>query len=133
MSDFQVTSGPLKLRVTGLRRTVRDLKKAGADSQDLSELMHKLGSIVVEGAQVKRVTNSLADTLRAGRGKTKAVVRMGTRRVPYAGVYNYGWPERNIEPAAVPLEETVRANMPEILESLEAGVQEILTRATSTR
>lgn len=126
MSDFQVTSGDIRLRVNGLSKVARDLKKAGADMQSMSDLMHRIGNIVVGGAQIPQLTGTLAETLRAGRGKTKAVVRLGGARARYAGVRNYGWPARNIEPMQPSLEDTVAAYRPEILSALDAGLTDIL-------
>ena len=84
------------LRVEGLSRLLRKLKAAGIDSSDLSATMHAIGQAVVNNAAVPVRTGRLKATLRAGRGKTKAVVRVGGARAPYAGVIEYGWSARGI-------------------------------------
>jgi hypothetical protein len=84
------------IRVEGLSKLVRQLNKAGADSSDLKDTMHAIGQAVVNSAAVPVRTGRLKATLRAGKGKTKAVVRMGGARAPYAGVIEYGWAARGI-------------------------------------
>lgn len=128
MSDFEITNGPVRIRVQGLSRTVRKLEKAGADSGEMRELMHRTGQIVVSNQGLPQLSGKLATTVRAGRGKTKAVVRAGGRGVPYAGVINYGWPARGIAPAATPLQATVQQQTPVILETIDDGINEILRK-----
>ena len=86
------------LEIKGIRATSRALKKSGADMQQMNKLMHAIGMIVVENARPRAPHNTgrLAATIRAGRGRTKAVVSAGKKRVPYAGVIHYGWPKRGI-------------------------------------
>ena len=127
MSDFEVTNGPSRIRVTGLRRTLRALERAGADAQDMRELMHSIGNIVVQAANVPSLTNRLAGTVRAGRGKTKAVVRAGGARAPYAGVIHYGWPARNIAPQPF-LSQALQSERSDIFAALEQGIEEITRR-----
>jgi len=84
------------IHVQGLSRLNRLLAKAGADAQDMKDLMHAIGMAVIQVASPPVRTGRLKDTLRAGRGKTKAVVRVGGARAPYAGVQEYGWSARGI-------------------------------------
>lgn len=128
MSDaFEIVNGPVRVKVVGLRKTVRALEKAGADTQDMRELMHSIGNIVVKGANPPQLTGRLGNTIRAGRGKTKAVVRAGGARAPYAGVIEYGWPARNIE-ATHYLTESLQNNRAEALDALDSGIGEILRK-----
>lgn len=89
----------IKIEVRGLTETLRRLSKAGADAEDMRELMHSTGEIVAGAARrhIPYRSGALASSVRAGRGKTKAVIRAGGARVPYAGVQHYGWPARNID------------------------------------
>lgn len=84
------------IRVEGLSRLSRRLSKAGADAGNLRDVMTAIGQAVVGAANVPVRTGRLKATLRAGKGKTKAVVRMGGARAPYAGVIEYGWRARGI-------------------------------------
>lgn len=88
------------LKTQGLARASRALAKAGDYAEDQRDLMHRIGNLVV--GEAKRLapvrSGDMRDAIRAGRGKTKAVVRAGFRRVPYAPVIHYGWADHNIEP-----------------------------------
>ncbi|MCD5345051.1 hypothetical protein [Agromyces sp. S2-1-8] len=123
----EIVNGDVRLRVTGLGRTMRQLQRAGADAQDMKDLMHKVGMLIVDAANPPELTGRLASTLRAGRGKTKSVVRAGGARAPYAGVRHYGWPARNI--VADPfLDEARERRRGAVLAALDAGIGEILTK-----
>jgi hypothetical protein len=125
--SFEIVNGPVRLRVTGLRRTVRSLEQAGAATQDMRDLMHELGMIVVSRARIPVLTGATEQTVRAGRGKTKAVVRAGKKSVPYVGVIHYGWPAHNIEPQPY-LVDALRASRGEVLDRLDSGIGEILRK-----
>lgn len=129
MADtIEYVEGGVRIRVEGLRKTIRDLTKAGADAQDMRDLMHELGGMVVDGASVPSgVTGQLSQTLRAGRGKTKAVVRAGGARAPYAGVIHYGHPTRNIAPQPF-LTNALRARRSQIYAALERGIGDLLAK-----
>lgn len=128
MLDGEFGTGTARVRVKGLSKTVRALERAGADSTDMRELMHELGMIVVREADAPVLTGRLASTIRAGRGKTKAVVRAGGARAPYAGVRHYGWPARNITGDPF-LTAALQARRSDVLDALDQGLDEILRRA----
>lgn len=88
------------LKTEGLAKASRALARAGDYAEDQRDLMHAIGQVVVDEAKalVPVRSGALRDAIRAGRGKTKAVVRAGFRRVPYAPVIHYGWADHNIEP-----------------------------------
>lgn len=118
-------------RVDGLNRAIRAATKAGADSENMRDLMHSIGEIVAgRGRSLAPArTGALRGTIRAGRGKTKAVVRTGyeSKRLPYAGVIHYGWPAHNIAPhpfMTAAIEQTRGA----VITRLETGLGEILDR-----
>lgn len=125
--DFTIASGDMKMRVEGLGKTMRALTKAGADAEDMKNLMHALGMIVVRTAKPRTpiLDGALQDTIRAGRGKTKAVVRAGGAKTPYAGVIHYGWPARNIAPAPF-LTEALAASRGAIFSGLDKGLDDLL-------
>lgn len=113
--------------VRGLARTNRALTQAGADSTDMKQLMFDIGMIVVRAAQPPVLTGRTQASIRAGRGKTKAVVRSGGARVPYAGVVHYGWPARNIEPQPYLLN-ALQEKRGDVFEKLENGIDDILRK-----
>jgi hypothetical protein len=43
-----------------------------------------------------KVSGALAGSVRGSQAKTRAIVRAGGARVPYAGPIHWGWPRRNI-------------------------------------
>lgn len=126
--DFTQTEGDVTVRVEGLSKTVRAASKAGADSTDMKELMHSIGMLVVRAATPPVVTGKLSGTVRAGRGKTKAVIRAGGAKAPYAGVIEYGWPKRGIA-ARHYLNEALNRERGNALEALNEGLDEILKKA----
>lgn len=127
--DGTTTSGPLSVRVKGLSRTLRDLEKAGASATDLRDAMQRIGNLVVMEAapRAPRDSGRMASTLRAGRAKTKAVVRMGGARAPYAGVIEYGWPKRNIT-ARPSLSTALDARRAQILTVLVDEIDQLLSK-----
>ncbi|MDU5380539.1 HK97 gp10 family phage protein [Cutibacterium avidum] len=122
-----MTSGDTTIRVTGLRSTLRDLQRAGADAEDMKTLMHQLGSIVATAAQplARHHTGAMASSIRPGRGKTKAVIRAGGARVPYAGVQHYGWPRHHISPNPF-LVDAINATRPRVLAQLDKGLVDLI-------
>lgn len=128
MADvIDIGSGEGRVRIEGLGKTMRALSKAGADTQDMKQLMFEIGMIVVRAANPPSITGALESTMRAGRGKTKAVVRAGGRKVPYAGVIHYGWPAHSIE-AQPFLTNALQAQRNSVLNALDGGIGEILRK-----
>ncbi len=129
--DFDIKHGDVNLRVKGLGATLRNMSKAGADAEDMKDLMQTLGQVVISAARPPHQDGTLAGTLRAGRGKTKAVVRAGGARAPYAGVIHYGWPKHNITPQPFLLV-AIRDTTPQILAGLDKGLGELLRKNNLT-
>lgn len=116
-----------QIRIEGLRATLRALQSSGADMSAMPDVMHALGMLVADTARprVPRLSGRMVGTLRAGRGKTKAVIRMGGARVPYAGVIHYGWPARGIRAQPVLAQAHAEA-MPRVLAHLDDALTDIL-------
>lgn len=120
------------VRIEGLRELNARLRAAGDDSQDMPDLMQRIGNIVIENARVPADSGELRGTLRAGRGRTKAVVRAGyARRGAHAGVVHYGDPHRNHR-AQPFLVDALRRTQPRIVSELSDGINEILHRHNLT-
>lgn len=117
-----------EVRVEGLNKLVRSLSKAGVDADDQKALMHQIGSIVADAANPPTISGDLARTIRAGKGKTKAVVRAGSAKVRYAGPIHYGWPARNIK-AQPFLTDALSARQNAIIRALENGIDDLLTKS----
>lgn len=123
----EIVAGDVRLRIEGLNRVIRQLSKAGADAQSMRDLMHDIGMLVVNDAHPPVRSGTLAGTMRAGKGKTKAVARAGGARIPYAGVIHYGWPARNIRPQPF-LTEALQRQRGAVFNKLEDGLQELIEK-----
>ena len=121
--------GGTVMRNEGFNKTVRALNRAGAETQDMKDLMHSLGSLVVKTARplTPHKTGRLSGSIRAGRGKTKAVVTAGRKSIPYAGVIHYGWPAHHIKPSMF-LVKALEVKNEEIVRNLIKGIGEICTK-----
>jgi hypothetical protein len=114
--------------VEGLREVLKKLRDAGDDLEDMRDLNHRLGNIVIANARVPRKSGELGATLRAGRGKTKAVVRAGyARRGAHAGVVHYGNPHRGTR-AQPFLTDALKRVQPLIMAELTKGIDLILRK-----
>lgn len=121
--------GGAVMRIEGFNKTMRALNRAGAETQDMKTLMHTLGSLVVKTARplTPHKTGRLTSSIRAGRGKTKAVVTAGRKSIPYAGVQHYGWPAHHIK-STMFLVKALEAKNEEIVRTLVKGIGEICTK-----
>lgn len=131
MADvIEFGDGTTHFRIEGLGKTMRALSQAGADAEDMRDAMFRLGGIVVQAARPRAPfeTGRLSSTIRAGRGKTKAVVRAGGARTPYAGVIHYGWPARNIEPQPF-LVDALNATRGRIFDALDDELSALLKKS----
>lgn len=128
--DIRQTYGGVTVTAKGLRSASRALSKAGDYAEDQKDLMHEIGMIVVNEA--KRIaparTGTLRESIRAGKGKTKAVVRAGFKRVPYAPVIHYGWPDRNI-PAQPYMYQALATTRNEVMARYDRGMEALLFKA----
>lgn len=116
------------IRIEGLQEVLKALRAAGDDLQDMSALNHRLGNIVIANARVPRDSGEVAGTLRAGKGKTKAVVRAGyASRGRYAGVLHYGDPHRGHRPQPF-LTDALRRSQATVLAELTKGIDAMLTK-----
>lgn len=119
----------MRIEVRNLTKILRALSKSGADAQSMKDLMHSTGMIIVEGARglTPARSGALRASLRAGRGKTKAVVRAGGARVPYAGVIHYGYPMRNIEKTMF-MVRSLERNRQKAVDHIESGLGDLLRK-----
>lgn len=90
-----------ELRLDGGRQLRAGLRNVESGLDDLKAAHKEAAGIAAGGAssRVPVVSGKLAGTIRAAGTKTAGIVRVGTKRVPYAGAINYGWPARRIRPA----------------------------------
>ena len=85
--------------VKGLREVVRSLNKYEGAIKELKEANNAIGSKVAQSAQATApvATGSLQRTIKANKAKQKIQIKAGNTNVPYAGVQEFGWADRNIK------------------------------------
>lgn len=87
------------IRVSGADEVQRDLAKLGIRLADLDFSKIANEGMRLAAAFAPRRSGRLAQSIKANKAKSRATIRAGSARVPYAGAINYGWRKRNIEPA----------------------------------
>lgn len=83
----------IRTTVRGSRKVQRRLESLDLKIKDLSDAWDDIGDRVVRDARplTPVLTGKLLSTLRAGGGKSKAVVRAGNNRMPpYGPIQHYG-------------------------------------------
>lgn len=125
--SLSFTADGAKVEITGLRSTLRDMQRMGAEAEELRGLMEQIGELVVSAARplARRESGAMAGSIRAGRVKTRAVVRAGGARIPYAGVQHYGWARRNISPNPY-LTNALVSRQSAVLAALDKGLAGII-------
>lgn len=114
--------------VEGLSQVLAKLRAAGDDLEDMRELNHRLGKLVISNARPPRDSGELAGTLRAGKGKTKAVVRAGYKsRGAHAGVVHYGNPHRGSRSNPF-LTDALKRSQRRVLTELVKGIDALLRK-----
>lgn len=127
-------SGGVGLQIEGLRALIKHLESLGVATEDFKAAMHRVGSIVAtEGkTRVNSRSGDLAGTIRPSNTKTKAVVRAGSKRVPYAKANHNGryFVTNGTRIAGTYfLREAARDKTPEVLRAIEAEMQILIRKA----
>ena len=132
--SFDINTGDVRVRVTGLRDLVRNLERAGVDAQDIKEVMQDAGEIVARRASwlAPKRTGALANNMRVGKAKTKATIKVGSARVPYARFVYFGRYDQakgGLYQAANPfIYNALTATRSQVFDRIELGVSEILKK-----
>lgn len=88
-----------QLRVDGLGRLRRDLRRFAGDADDL-KAANAAAAATVAGAASERAprrSGRLAGSVRGNRAVGRATVLAGGAAVPYAGPVHWGWPAHGID------------------------------------
>lgn len=91
----------VEIKIEGLDKLLRDLKKAEAELPKMAKASNKeLAEVVKTTAQGIAPVRSgtLRNSIRAGASYKTGIVRAGKASVPYAGVIHFGWPRHHIAP-----------------------------------
>jgi hypothetical protein len=120
------------IQLKGARELARGLKQAGADLKDLRQVNKDAAQIVVPEAKslAPHRSGKLAASVRAGATQKAGVVRVGSKRVPYAGPINYGWPKHNIKPTMF-ANRAAKNTEPQWTKLYADAVQKIINRITT--
>ena len=93
------------IKVTGLSKVQRDLRKLSTDALDLNkteflETNKQVAEIIIGESKkyVPVVSGALAAAVKNASTKKSAKVRAGNVAVPYAGPIHFGYPKRAIKP-----------------------------------
>jgi hypothetical protein len=99
------------------------MRKLEVSAADLKNAHAAVAASLVPGIAMRtpRRTGALAGSWAPGSTKTRARL---TSPKPYAGVIEYGWSERGIEPARM-IRDTVEANTAEILAAYERELEKL--------
>lgn len=117
------------IEVEGRAELVRTMRQAGVDLSDLNRANRAAAEIVApeSAARTPRRTGRLAATVRPAGTRTAAIVRVGSRSVPYAGPIIFGWTAHNIEPNPGPVE-ALEATESRWLPEYERAIDAILAK-----
>jgi len=112
------------ITITGVKEVTDTLKKLGRDLESNIELNKELSTTLSQkaSAMAPKLTGALASSVLGNPSAEKAQILAGSAAVPYAGVQEYGWPERNIK-AQPYLNPAVRDNMGYIIEKYNDSIQ----------
>lgn len=121
------------MKVEGARELRKTLKAAGDDLHELRDTHKRVAQQVVPVARTyaPKRTGRLAGSIRPAGTKTAAIVRAGSKAVPYAGVQEWGWGRRNIR-AQPYLTRAAKQTEPAWTRTYEVSVQAILAKVKGT-
>ena len=112
------------ISIQGVKEVTDSLNKMARDLESNIELNEELSTTLSQKASAlaPRLTGALASSVVGNPSAEKAQILAGSAAVPYAGVIEYGWPQRNI--AAQPyLNPAVNNNMGYIIEKYNESIQ----------
>lgn len=119
----------ISVDIKGVKEVQAMLEKAGKDLTDLTDLNKELGSDLSKKASAKapKLTGALSASVGFTATKDKAQIYAGSETVVYAGVQEYGWPEKNIK-AQPYLRPAVYENMKYIVNKYEEYVVSVVKK-----
>ena len=114
-----------EITITGVKEVKDTLNKLGKDLESNIELNKELSTTLSQkaSAMAPRLTGALASSVQGNPSAEKAQILAGSNTVVYAGVQEYGWPEKNIQ-AQPYLRPAVYNNLGYIIEKYNESIQE---------
>jgi hypothetical protein len=115
------------ITVEGIKQVTDSLKKLNKDLESNIELNKELSTTLSQKASAMApvLTGALASSVKGNPSAEKAQILAGSAAVPYAGVIEYGWPDRNID-AQPYLNPAVNDNMGYIIEKYNDSIQKAI-------
>ena len=115
------------ITVEGIKQVTDSLKKLNKDLESNIELNKELSTTLSQKASAMApvLTGALASSVKGNPSAEKAQILAGSEAVPYAGVQEYGWPQRNIK-AQPYLNPAVYDNMGYIIEKYNDSIQKAI-------
>jgi hypothetical protein len=117
MAEANISIQGVKEVTDSLDKLARDLKSNIELNKELSTTLSQKAS-----AMAPKLTGALASSVQGNPSAEKAQILAGSAAVPYAGVQEYGWPERNIRPQPY-LNPAVKDNIGYIIEKYNDSIQ----------
>ena len=119
-----------QVSVEGARELRKALKTVGDEAKaGLKETNLEVAEIVARAAvtKVPAQSGALRETIRAAGAQTRASVKAGFKKVPYAGVIHFGWPARNIAPQPF-LYDALDSRRGEVVDAYQSGMADLLRK-----
>jgi len=119
-----------QVSVDGARELRKALKTVGDEAKaGLKDVNLEVAEIVARAAVTKVPSRSgaLRETVRAAGAQTRASVKAGFKKVPYAGVIHFGWPARGILPRPF-LYDALDARRDEVMEAYTDGMADLIKK-----
>lgn len=115
------------ISIQGVKEVTDSLNKMARDLESNIELNKELSTTLSQKASAlaPRLTGALASSVVGNPSAEKAQIMAGSAAVPYAGVIEYGWPQKNIE-AQPYLNPAVNDNMGYIIEKYNDSIQKAI-------
>lgn len=132
--DVDFTSGNVRVRVSGLRDVVRNMSKAGVAAEDIKEVMEAAGEIVARRASwlAPSRTGALRNNMRVSKAKTKASIKVGSARVPYARFVYFGRYNKDkgglYQKANPFIYDALNATRTQVFNKIDTGIVDILKK-----
>lgn len=134
VDDLDINQPGIRIRVTGLRQLTRSLEAAGVDAQDIKDVMESAGEIVARRASwlAPARSGALRNNMRVSKAKTRASIKVGSARVPYARyVYfgKYDAKKGGLYQKANPfIYDALTATRSQVFAKIDNGIRDILKR-----
>ena len=117
------------ISIQGIKEVTDSLNKMARELESNIELNKELSTTLSQKASAlaPRLTGALASSVVGNPSAEKAQIMAGSAAVPYAGVIEYGWPDRNID-AQPYLNPAVNDNMGYIVEKYNDSIKKAIQK-----